>query len=647
MKIKNILLAFMFGGLALSCTNEFDEINENPNTIEKLTPGYQFGYVQLKYSGGAVDEYYTNLIMVGPLSGVTTCGYRTGQGFGVSDTYGSTKWNVMYQDAVKNGVNLLSVMNAQPDVQIWESRIAQTEILMQLVFQRLTDTYGDIPYTEAGKGFESGIFYPKYDSQEFIYMSMVEKLRLNRDLLLSSNTVSFNEKEDVIYGHLDDQSRKRAWARLANSLLLRIGMRASSADEAWAKEVVEEAANHSVGLIETFDSSSSAIIKHSMDGGPWGIHENGTGSAINGKAGGFAHAYLGDEFLRIAQQRKDPRLFFQGAQIINKNGEYLPYTDQIYFNPFEEANRPGEPWKPVTFVPGRGGADESFSMRGLMEVNGTKVFTEFFIDGSKLGKKQTVNLGTEKEYSFVYDANYVQYRTLCGVNPQTVGSRTAPTFVFGADETYFILAEAAAKGWNVPGNANDLLKQAISLSMDKYPSYYKGDGSPYIYMEKYLKTIGEVSSGSIVSEGELKNKYNQLKEDYIGSLEDATVETIQLERWKSLFLNGYEAFALWNRTELSVTPVGIPYSRNIEVPKYNWNEIATAAPAQPVSVTGGYLSVPFHNGGSTAGVRPRRLDYPNSERMNNTSNLNSAIEAQKSFGNDGSHFMSNRMWISR
>ena len=647
MKIKNIVLSFVFGGLTLSCTNDFDEINTNPNTIEKLTPGYQFGYIQLKYSGGGHEEWRGNLIMTGPLSGVTTCGYRTGQGFGAADDYSTAKWSVIYQDAVKNGEDLLRVMNSNPDVQVWESRIAQTDIMMQFIYQRMTDLYGDIPYSEAGKGFESNIFYPKYDSQEFIYKSMVTKLRQSRDLLLSSTSTSFNEKEDVIYGHLDNQSRKRAWARLANSLLLRIGMRASSADEAWAKEVVEEAAGHSAGLIDAFDSNNSAIIKHSMDGGPWGIHENGTGSAINGKTGGFAHAYLGDEYLRIAQQRKDPRLFFEGCQIVYKNGEYLPYTDQTYFNPFEEANRPGESWKPVTFLPGRGGADNSFAMRGMMVVNGTQVFADFYIDGGKLGSTQTVNKdNAETKYSYVYNAEYVQYRTLCGINPQTVGSRTAPTIVFGADETYYILAEAAAKGWNVTGTANDLLKKAVSLSMDKYPAFYKGDGSPYIYMEKYLKTIGEVPAGSIVSEGELKNKYVQLKEDYLASLGEATVESIQLERWKSLFLNGYEAFALWNRTELAVTPVGIPYGKNIEVPKYTWNQVQTITPATPVAA-GEFSSVPFHNGGSTAGVRPRRLDYPNSERMNNSSNLNNAIEAQKLFGNDGSHFISNKMWISR
>ncbi len=50
MKLKNIVLSFVLGGLTLSCTNDFDEINTNPNTIEKLTPGYQFGYIQLKYS---------------------------------------------------------------------------------------------------------------------------------------------------------------------------------------------------------------------------------------------------------------------------------------------------------------------------------------------------------------------------------------------------------------------------------------------------------------------------------------------------------------------------------------------------------------------------------------------------------------------
>ena len=41
------------------------------------------------------------------------------------------------------------------------------------VFMVLTDDYGDIPYFEAGAGYNSNILYPKYDAQEAIYTDII------------------------------------------------------------------------------------------------------------------------------------------------------------------------------------------------------------------------------------------------------------------------------------------------------------------------------------------------------------------------------------------------------------------------------------------------------------------------------------------
>ncbi|MCY7356301.1 MAG: SusD/RagB family nutrient-binding outer membrane lipoprotein, partial [Rudanella sp.] len=43
-------------------------------------------------------------------------------------------------------------------------------------FMILTDTYGDIPYTEAGQGFTTEIISPKYDAQQAIYKDILKEL---------------------------------------------------------------------------------------------------------------------------------------------------------------------------------------------------------------------------------------------------------------------------------------------------------------------------------------------------------------------------------------------------------------------------------------------------------------------------------------
>jgi len=97
-----------------------------------------------------------------------------------------------------------------------------------------------------------------------------------------------------------------------------------------------------------------------------------------------------------------------------------------------------------------------------------------------------------------------------------------------------------------------------------------------------------------------------------------------------------------------VTSTKRPYNNaeEIDLPMYHWETIHAAVPSVEIP-TNQYFSTPFHNGGNTGGYRPRRLDYPNSERSNNATNLQEAINAQEQFGNEGSHFVTNKMWISK
>jgi len=43
------------------------------------------------------------------------------------------------------------------------------------MFQRMTDMYGDCPYSQAGLGYISGITSPKYDKQQDIYTDLPER----------------------------------------------------------------------------------------------------------------------------------------------------------------------------------------------------------------------------------------------------------------------------------------------------------------------------------------------------------------------------------------------------------------------------------------------------------------------------------------
>lgn len=621
--MKKILLNISAVAIVLfatACTKGFDEMNKDPNKVEEIDPGYLLTKVWMKYNGSPHEEQRGNLIMAGPLSGITQCAYRNGQGFdGNNDGYSEAKMSEMYRETIKNASRLITVLR-EDQTQDNTAKLAIASITLQFQFQRITDLYGDIPYFEAGKGFETQNFYPKYDSQELIYKSMVDTLKKYRDVLLSTDAKPFSTTGDVFYGSLSEGGRKAAWARTANSLIMRLGMRAVAADESWAKETVVEAANNTAGYIESINIGDGFILQTSMAGGDWGGHMNGANSAAHSGP----YTLVGDEWLRMAQENRDPRIFYTTCQSINNNGDWQAWTGQTDFDAFAEANRVGEPWKPVTFLPARAGGTESFSVRGMMTVDGNRLFADWNVDLNKT------------------TAEYAQYHTLANINPETIGNREAPIVVFGGDESYYILAEAAKRGWAVPGDVNSNLESALNLSFDKYPTLFNFGNSPAVYMNKQSKKEGKEIT------------YDNLKSEYIRGVlaENANLELIWRERWKSMMSTfTYEAFSLWNRTNLAVTPQGIsfPGTQNMNIPQYAASDVENPVLGKEIA-TSKYKSEPFHNGGDTQGNRPRRLNYPNDERTNNGKNLADAMNHQiQEYGKVGGadHFVVTRMWISK
>lgn len=614
--------------LTASCTDKFAEINDDPNSATDINLSYLQTRMWMRYNGSPHEELRGNLIMAGPLSGIIQCAYRQGQGFiGSTDAYNEAKFMEMYKDAIVNGVDMIYKLRADRENDN-TAKIAMGTISLQFMFQRLTDMYGDIPYHEAGLGYEEGIFYPKYDSQEDIYKSSVDTLKKYRDILLTTDAAPFTGADDIFYGNLSPEAGKQAWAKVANSLILRLGMRASAADVAWAKSTVEEAAQHD--FIETVELREAFVMPTADVGGDWGTIINGANSG--GALHGGNYVLVGEEWLRSAQQNRDPRIFYTTAQMINDNG-WVAWTGMPEYDAFEEAARPGQPWKPATYTPARAGGTEAYSVYGLMTVDGDRVPASYFVD-----------LDSEAPAGSVGSHEYAQFHTLAAVNPETIGNKEAPIVVFGGDESYYILAEAAAKGWAVPGTAADNLTKALNLSFQKYPELFGGfSNSPQAYMSKQAAHEG------------VDINYNNMASEYITNIMSGEIneELIVNERWKSMLSTfTYDVFALWNRTNLTMIDQGIPYPHTemMDLPSYTAADVANPALGVPITPTEGYVSEPFHNGGETAGVRPRRINYPNNERTNNTENVEAAIARQESeYGraNGGDHFVSTNMWISK
>lgn len=141
--------------------------------------------------------------------------------------YGSTdKFSTGAGSMAAEAVNLSA---AFPD----KANVTAVGMMMKvLIMQETTDTYGDVPYSQAFAG-RKGITTPAYDRQEAIYNSMLTELETAIGMLDASKLLATG---DMFYKGNVDQ-----WKRFGYSLMLRVAMRLTKVKPDVAKTWAEKA----------------------------------------------------------------------------------------------------------------------------------------------------------------------------------------------------------------------------------------------------------------------------------------------------------------------------------------------------------------------------------------------------------------------
>jgi len=284
MKKIQIFLILCLSLWATSCDNGFDKLNIDPNGQTIVDPAFQlnaaivnsaFGYNNLQYETIIVKQ------MINPYSGVGAAGQYNQDNRGVT----AANWIRGYRQVIRELVDVIDKTRDQPTK---SNLYNMSRIWKAYAFMLLTDTYGDIPYRDAGKSFLEGIVSPAYDPQEQIYQDLLVEIETATAAL--DNTKA-RVTSDVLFA--GDIVR---WKKFGYSLLLRAGMRLSKVNPTKAAETVAKAVQG--GLMTS--NSDNAMLKHSSN------FANPVGAQLNGGQADFF--YLASDFVSFLQLNKDPRL---------------------------------------------------------------------------------------------------------------------------------------------------------------------------------------------------------------------------------------------------------------------------------------------------------------------------------------------------
>lgn len=294
MKKSIFILLFVF--VLGACDEGFEDTNVNPTRPTQVDVSTKLTAAILFASSERYDNWRANLIYQSTMMQhiATTAGYWTGDKYTWNRGYASSLIDRYYGNVIKQVEDMLVQLDAE---EAPEEMKSITRILRVFCFSRLTDLYGDVPYSEAGQGVISGITQPRYDPQSEIYADMLNELS-EAAAGLGTGTSGFGAA-DIIYG--GDQAQ---WQRLAYSLMLRLGFRLIKVDPAGSQAWVTQAING--GVMESNDDIF--YVPHTV--GPEGINQNGNGEVflVDG------NPRLSKTFVDFMQAGNDPRLPILGAR---------------------------------------------------------------------------------------------------------------------------------------------------------------------------------------------------------------------------------------------------------------------------------------------------------------------------------------------
>lgn len=227
----SVITLIVFSCIAMSsCDKGFEELNTNPNASENANPQFTFTKAQLDGTANAMA------LLQGTMQYTTS--FNDVAGFGAKYVLSQSNQTYLafingYPKEINEITDVIRAVSADPAL---VNLLSAARVWRVYCFSRLTDLYGDIPYSEAGKGYTDNLYKPKYDPQESIYADMLKELEESALSFDSGNANTFGAA-DLIYGGNVNQ-----WKKFAYSLMLRCAMRMTRVNVnlagLWAKKAI-------------------------------------------------------------------------------------------------------------------------------------------------------------------------------------------------------------------------------------------------------------------------------------------------------------------------------------------------------------------------------------------------------------------------
>lgn len=494
--IKLILSIIFIVGLS-SCTKDFVEINKNPNAITPDEASARYFITNPEFNLYAPNRYpywRAHLIHTDRYAGYFTFGFNGSWwsdelGYSYSSGYTDATWGWLegYFNQIDNFMRLTGPGGDFENDKMY----AVGQILKSLYYQMFTDVFGEIPFSEAGN---PDIATPKFDTQNEIYQGLIamldEAMGTIGDATTTGDGVNDLGENDIIFnGDL------QKWKKLANSLKLRIAMRAYGANGAdWVTSTVSSAMNGPF-----LEMGEDAVLPKDNEISQWGSACYGDiwynfGLGSNWTVGKYLIDYL--------RNNNDPRLpmYAQPA----------PGGTFKFYRPDPGSNQEGYDNFPTRIAYIHSVLNDATG--GDMTFTDWTDSVEISVPENKYYIGQPPRLNSQTYPYVKYEFWSIPAEII--IQKKNQGQPIKEELIMGAAEVYFLRAEAVVRGL-ASGDASSLFQDGIRAAM-KYWDVDDGSIETYIASAPLAQLTGSV---------------------------DEQLEKIGVQRWIAHYTDGFEGWA--------------------------------------------------------------------------------------------------------
>ncbi|MBQ4221440.1 MAG: SusD/RagB family nutrient-binding outer membrane lipoprotein, partial [Bacteroidales bacterium] len=469
-----------------SCMEQFAELNQNPSDVSTPNPAYMATRAQMLFETNDYLMWFYNQALYTKWSQLGATGSYTEGTFGMGT---AVHWQNTYITMLNYRNDIYNYIQAYEHPEM-EAYAAMCGVLAVYGAIFSSDINGDIQYSEACQYKYGGSLTPKYDHVEDLYNTLIEELDDYISVFQDGSQV-VTPRQDLIYN--GDLAK---WARMANTLKLKIAVRLYNNNADKAKQIASSVASSSAGYINSLED---AFIFHKADATTGGDTAYQTGNGLAGYMSTGSKNVI--DFMKAC---KDPRVRF----FYEKN-DYNSKVVQCFIEAGKYEDLPGFVKENIerdadgNFVAWKGDVEPWVRYQGIPivfrdspEYNALK--GEYFDYADRYSVKvgnATKSFGMFSAYNEEMVRGRVDFTlpTIPG-GPSIRDTEDVPWWgmYLGAGETNLYLAEMAMLGASVGGSAESFYNRGVQLSVQEW-DYIAGKNKIPYYNATYNYAPDEVS----------------------------------------------------------------------------------------------------------------------------------------------------------